>query len=304
MANPPVIVPTYTADDKAKELQLDMQEQQQLRERSKLSLELRRVKAMERMAKSNFKLFVLAFLKDLSPYLVLVFIILFFIFLSKGGSLVKPVRKLDTKRKRAFQRAQTRWQRFVSWLKAKLRWLLQLFTPGYRTILFLRMFIPFGSKTKYIPRQRMMSGRCDNHRWIQVDGNDKPQLSVDGRRGYCFSALRPDDIKWDLDVSKLPDFHELPNELKKKANAKLSVVIPYDKEDTVRDGNTFFVPRCDKAYYKDVKDATGKNVSAKLLEDMGTSCKLASYSLVKDASSKPAATHKELVNKLMSMRNK
>lgn len=290
-------IPTYTAADKAKEMELEMEEARELQENSKIHLEKRRVKAMERMAKSNLRLFMLAFLKDLSPYIVLAFVILLIISASKGSALLRPLKKIDAKRKKAFAKAQSRWQRLKRWIKAKLTWLIRLLTPSYRVRLFLRMFTPFGGKGSQIPRQRIMSGRCDNHRWIQIDDKNHIQLDADGRRGYCFSSIRPEDIEWELDVSKMPDFNDLPERTRKNMQSKMKIVIPFDKENTVKDGNTFFVPRCDKAYYKDAKDGQGKPLPATLLEDTGTSCKLASYPFVKGSYSENGLTKGQFINK-------
>jgi hypothetical protein len=290
-------LPTYTAADQEREIQLDLEEKNNLLERRKVGLEKRRVKAMERMAKSNLRLFMLAFLKDLSPYIVLFFILMLIIFLSKGGSFMRPLRRLDNRRRTAFAKAQSRWQRFKRWIREKLQWLIKLFTPGYRTRLFLQMFMPFGGKSNYVPRQRVMSGRCDNQRWIQIDENNAAQLEVDGKRGFCFSAIRPEDIEWQLDVSQMPDFHELPETTRKEMQKRMSIVIPYDKEDSIRDGNTFFIPRCDKAYYKNARDSKGKPIAAKLLEDTGTSCKLASHPLVKGSYGAGNPTREDLIQR-------
>lgn len=290
-------IPTYTAADKAKEIELDMEETKELQENSKIHLEKRRVKAMERMAKSNLKLFMLAFLKDLSPYIVLAFVILLIISASKGGAMLRPLKKIDAKRKKAFARAQSKWQRLKRWIKTKLAWLIRLLTPSYRVRLFLKMFTPFGGKSSQIPRQRIMSGRCDNHRWIQITDKDKIDLNTDGKRGYCFSSIRPEDIEWELDVSKMPDYNDLPQQTRKNMQSKMKIIIPFDKEDSVRDGNTFFVPRCDKAYYKDAKDAKGKPVPASLLEDTGTTCKLASYPFVKGSYSENDVSKGQFINK-------
>lgn len=274
-------MPSYTAADKARELELDMQEQAERNEQHKMGLESRRVRAMNRMAKSNFSLFLLAFLKDLSPYIVLAVVILVIIGGAKSASAFRPLRDLDAKRKKEFSKAKSRFERLKTWIKTKLKWLIKLITPSYRVRLFVRMLLPFGGKGNQIPRQRIMSGRCDNHRWIQVNENGDPDLDMDGRRGYCFSAIRPENIEWELDVSRMPDYNDLPQQTKKSMQSRMTVVIPYDDETSVKDGNTFFVPRCDKAYYKNAKDANGKNVPATLLEDMGTSCKLGSHPFVK-----------------------
>jgi hypothetical protein len=289
-------VPKYTGEDKLKELGLEAEEAKELLERKRLKVEERRVKAMERMAKSNMSLFLLAFLKDLSPYIVLVVIIFIVILLSKGKLSTRPLRRLDAKRKKEFARAKSRWYRIKQWFLTKFLWVRNILTPSYRVRLILNMLMPFGGKNNQIPRQRIMSGRCDNHRWIQVNEKGEYDVDMDGRRGYCFSAIRPKDIEWELDMSRMPDFHDLPEEAKKDFQKMKNVVIPYDTEDTVKDGNTFFVPRCDKAYFKDFKDERGQPKKVTMLEDTGTSCKLASHSMMKGQFGVTGKTKKELIH--------
>lgn len=290
----PAFLPTYTAADKAREMELEMQEGRDQLERRKVELEKDRVRAMNRMAKSNFRLFLLALLKDLSPYIALLIIILFIIVLMKGSAIMRPFRRLDARRRVAFAKGKSRYQRFKLWLKSKFDWLFKLLTPGYRVRLFLRMFLPGGAAANQIPRQRIMSGRCDNNRWIQINDRNEVQLDADGKRGYCFSAIRPEDIKWDLDITKMPDYNELPEQTRKSIQSRMQIIIPFDNEDSVRDGNTFFVPRCDKAYYAKAKDKDGKPIPAKLLEDFGTSCKLGSYAFVKGSYGSAGKTREEV----------
>lgn len=267
--------PTYTGDDAMKESNLKLQERAQM-------LELKRIKAMQRMGKSVFALAFLEFLNKLMPYLVLFFV---FWVIVMGGSaaaaIMRPIARIDAKRRQAFQSTRTKTQRFNAWFRRKFKFLFDAFTPSYRTRMFIRMFMPFKGNVTTIPRQRIYSGRCDNMRWIQMNDKGQPDLAQDGKRGYCFSAIRPKDIEWKLEPSQMPEFNELPDNMKKTMWSKMNIVIPFDSDSTIRDGNTFFVPRCDRAYYKNLKDEKGNNVPAKILEDTGTSCKLASYPFVK-----------------------
>lgn len=262
------------------------------------ALERRRIKAMERMAKSNFKLFMVAILKDLSPYIVLVLVIVLFIMLVRG-TFGKTIRRVDKKRAQAFSKAKSRWKRFIAWIKAKLAPIRKFVTPGYKMRLFFQMIMPFGSENKGIPRQRIQSGRCDNMRWIQLNANDAPQLDLDGEKGYCFSAIRPENIEWSIEPSKIPDFFDLPQNVQKGLQSRMKIVIPFDQESSIKNGNTFFIPRCDKAYYKDLKTPDGQRVPAPLLDELGTSCRLKSYPFTKGAYSPPEKmTKNEFIDKM------
>jgi hypothetical protein len=264
-------------------------------------LEQRKTKAMERMAKSNFRLFMLSFLKDLSPYIVLALIIIVIVVLIKGGGrLLTPLYMLDSKRRSAFSSVKGIRQRTIDYFKVKFGGLFEMLSPGYKVRLFFGMFSPFGGvKYNAIPRPRLYSGRCDNLRWIQQDNNGRVDLSQDGAAGKCFSAVRPKDIVWNLDISKMPDFYDLPQIRQDALKDKMRITIPYDSEDSIRDGNTFFVPRCDKAYYgSDRKNLVNQGKGKMALEDTGTTCRLVAHPLSKAKYSVSNATQSKLAKLL------
>lgn len=246
-----------------------------------------RATAMNRMARSNASVFFLSFLKDLSPYLVLALIIIVVIILAKGAK--RSNVQSDPKKLSVFNQAKTRTQRIISWIKEKIALVLSKLMPGYQ----LRMMFSMIGGPKYsnvVPREQVKSGRCDNYRWIQLDKNNNIVIDSDGQEGRCFSAIRPKNIEWELDISKTPEFYELPEARQTQLKPKMKIVIPYDTEDSIKDGNTFFIPRCDRAYYGD--DPTKKVPINQVLEDAGTTCRMVSHPIAKAAYSRSSFTKK------------
>lgn len=265
-------------------------------------LEKRRVRAMEASVNTTFKVMVQSVLKDISPYIALVLVIVFIVLLAKG--VFRPVRRVRTnrRRQRAMRTRQSAWQRFTAGIRGWFSPLIKAVTPGYKTRMFLASLSPFATTPNGVPRTRIASGRCDNMRWLQMDSAGAPQLNRDGERGSCMSAVSPADIKWAIDVGKVPDFHDLPAHMQRSLRPRMHITIPYDQDNTVHSGNTFFVPRCDKAYYTNLRDRSGAHVPARLLEDMGTTCRLKSFPIPRDAYSRAGTTQQQLREKIQKMK--
>lgn len=260
-------------------------------------IEKKKLKAMQKMAKGNFKLFILAFLKDLSPYLVLAFIIWVIVVLMKGGSSASRRsnrRTTDPKKRSAFAKIKSKWENFLDKILDRFAVVINFFTPGYRMRMFFNMFSPTGPRYNAIPRPQMKSGRCDNMRWIQIDNDiDKNVvLDMDGKAGKCYSAIRPKNIVWELDTSKMSELYELPTKRQEDIKRNMTVTIPYTSDDSIKDGNTFFYPRCDAAYYGN--DPKNK---ADMFEDLGTSCKIKVHPLLKSKYSVADLTRSTFLSK-------
>lgn len=262
-------------------------------------IEKKKLKMLDRMSKGNFKLFILAFLKDLTPYLVLAFVIFIIVMLLRSGSTTSTTSSRSTsvppENRAAFSTIKSKTQNTIDSIRNKLRVITDFFTPGYRTKAFLAMFSATGPRYNAIPRPQMRSGRCDNLRWIQIDNDldKKAVLDMDGQVGKCYSAIRPKSIVWELDASKMSELYELPAERQDAIKRNMKVTIPYTSDDSIKDGNTFFYPRCDAAYYGD-----NPNNKADMFEDLGTSCKIKSHLLLKSKYSLSDLTRSSFASKL------
>jgi hypothetical protein len=245
-------------------------------------VERKKLRAMERMAKGNLKLFILALLKDLSPYIVLALVIFVIVMLMKGGAAAasrsRRVGINDPTKRSEFAKVKSRTENIMDAFLKKFQVIIDFFTPGYRMRTFLNMFSPNGPRYNAIPRTQMKSGRCDNLRWIQVNNDmDKSVvLNMDGQAGKCYSAVLPKDIVWELDPNRMGELYELPKTRQDQLKNKMTVTIPYTSDDSIKDGNTFFYPRCNDAYF-----GNDPNDKANMFEDLGTSCKITSFPLAK-----------------------
>jgi hypothetical protein len=231
-------------------------------------LKAKEVRALEKMGTGMWKIFFGSLISNATPYIVLILLIVMIILISRGSDVTRPIRKLNDRRKREFAKAKSRLQKIRDWIRDKLQWfraMFRLIAPGYRVRLFIRMFLPFRGKQPTVPRYRLRSGRCDNVRWLQEDR--------DGQRGYCYSAIRPKDIEWELDETRLTEFYTLPRSQRERMLKKMKVYIPYTTDHITRSSkNSFFVPQCEKARYED-------GTPAHLLSDSGTTCLLNTKSL-------------------------
>jgi hypothetical protein len=245
------------------------------------------------MAKSNFSLFMLSVLNALAPYLVLFLVIIFIILLVKGLSRASSTS--NPEQQGAYSSLKSRPQIFFESILSKLRSILNIIAPGHKVRSFFGMFSLTGPKYNAIPRSQMKSGRCDNNRWIQIDNefNKNVVLDVDGQSGKCYSAVSPKDIVWELDASKMGELYELPAKRQDDLKKYMTVTIPYETDSSVKDGNTFFIPRCNDAYYGD--DPTNK---ADMFEDLGTACKIKVHPLLKAKYSVSSKTRNQVVSEM------
>lgn len=184
----------------------------------------------------------------------------------------------DPTKRSEFAKVKSKTENMMDAILRKFQVIIDFFTPGYRMRTFLNMFSPNGPRYNAIPRTQMKSGRCDNLRWIQVNNDmDKSVvLNMDGQAGKCYSAVLPKDIVWELDPNRMGELYELPKARQDQLKSKMTVTIPYTSDDSIKDGNTFFYPRCNDAYF-----GNNPNDKANMFEDLGTSCKITSYPLSK-----------------------
>jgi len=132
------------------------------------------------------------------------------------------------------------------------------------------IFNIFGSTDQTNARYRI-GGRCDNITWVETDGDGN--IADDG--AYCETSVLPDNIQWKLDTSKMPEYGQLPKNMKDIVKGNLNVTIPFDHNDEA----SFYVPQCEKAVFTDTCDKNDptnldKCQKANLLEDNGMSCRL------------------------------
>lgn len=192
--------------------------------------------------------------RDFSPYLVLIIIILIFIGFSKF-----PIKKPNMSR----LKPKSWWVRFKIYVALMIEKVFPVAT-------FRRWFNPMG-KVETIDRTKN-SGRCDNMEWRQLVDRREPYGG-----GFCIKTHVPKPFVWNIDPKKLPEYERLPEKLRNsitKNGRKMQIFIPYEKQAT------FYVPQCDKAYYKDL-DANGQEVNvllssenAQVLRDNGLTCSL------------------------------
>lgn len=138
-----------------------------------------------------------------------------------------------------------------------------VFRPDYRIRSFLNMFSK--PNEARLPREKIDSGRCDNVNRIET--------TQEGAGGYCVAAKVPEDISWDVDVTRITDWEKLPENVKNQ-NSKLKIYMPY-VTTTIGPEDTFYVPQCDKTYYK---DENGVDVPVQLYANAGLNCERLSFS--------------------------
>lgn len=188
------------------------------------------------------------FMRDFSPYLVLLVIILLFVGMAAApAKKSRPGRTLPTTG--------------GSKIKNMLKKFLEMLFP---TQTIRKWFNPFG-KVDTIPRTQN-GGRCDNVGWRQQNDPSEPYGG-----GLCTRTFDPKPYEWQIDTSKNPDFDKLPSKMQSAlTGAKTTVYIPYAKQAT------FYVPQCNDAYYMqgDQKRKFADD-GTPLLVDNGLSCTLA-----------------------------
>jgi hypothetical protein len=103
-------------------------------------------------------------------------------------------------------------------------------------------------------RNVISSGRCDNISWVEVDSKGNPVPTEDGKKGTCQNSQSPASIIWNVDTSKIENYDSLPQEFKQSQVKKLTIGIPWAKQET------FYTPQCEDAYFVDTcanpKDAS------------------------------------------------
>ena len=179
-------------------------------------------------------------LKDLSPYIVLILVIVVLIWIARrsrapsvgsGGTMRPP----------------------------KTSWFDSYFLPSYQ----IRSFTSyFASEPPGTDRPKEVNGRCDNLEWQQVAGSGS---------GLCVKTYKPNTISWTFDMDKMPELGKIPAAQSDAmgVTSKMQVYIPWEAQ------GTFYVPQCTKAYFKEV-DENGKEIqtpAAYLFEDKGLICK-------------------------------
>ena len=203
------------------------------------------------------------------PYIVL-FLVCFLLYIlikgPAGSPLSSAVGGISSTTSEAYNTTKGFFAKAFGWLTVFWAKLRSFMTPNYRVQMFFRSISPFQGSIPSVPRQQMMSGRCDNLRWIDS--------STEGTAGYCLSSVRPNDFIWNLDISKMPEYFELPLERRMQLTPKMRIRIPYVRGDP-NAKDTFFIPDCKNATFVDVIDpVTKKEVPAPLFEDTGMMCKL------------------------------
>jgi hypothetical protein len=125
------------------------------------------------------------------------------------------------------------------WYSPYVKPIYNFLRPGYSTIMMMRR-LNGNVVLQTIPRQTILSGRCDMNTW-------KENPSTEGHLGTCTNPVKPDDIEWNIKASSNPELSQLPSEYKKQnahVVADATVVMPWSTEQT------FYVPDCTKAYFK------------------------------------------------------
>jgi hypothetical protein len=177
-------------------------------------------------------------LRDLSPYIALIIVILLII----GTSMRRPRPTYNNGRRNP--------PRLTFWDK----W----FTPSYNVRSMLRMF---SGSPPSASRPKEIYGRCDNVEWQHTGGNGS---------GLCVKTYKPETISWTFDTDKMPELNKIPSKLYDSMNysSKMQVFIPWAEE------GTFFVPKCSGAYFKEL-DENGnekKTPAGYLFDDKGLIC--------------------------------
>lgn len=195
------------------------------------------------------------------PYLILIIVIFLLIyFFKKGSSIPTPMPKKRNIAKEGM------FNSFFNQLN-------KIFSLSYETKKFLRMLSPLSGDVSSNDRPMIASGRCNNMEWVETDGESR--MGSEGQQGYCETTILPNDIKWKLDTTRMPEYGELPKVVRDRIKNQLDIIIPWNHNEEA----SFYVPQCDKAVFAktcDPKDPTNyaKCKRADLLEDNGMTCKL------------------------------
>lgn len=206
---------------------------------------------------------IIMFMENFMKYLI-IFIVIFILYLMfRKASRAPKTVKITSKVTGLFGRLM----KFLNTILNKVF----SFGPQIRKI--TSMFNVLGGDVPDIPRNAERNGRCNNVSWIETD--EDGHMTQDGVQGYCETTTRPANIKWQMDVMRMPEYAELPSEIKKQIKNQLKVTIPWDHNEEA----SFYVPQCDQAVYTDTCDPKHPNdlrrcMKADILEDNGMSCRL------------------------------
>jgi hypothetical protein len=213
--------------------------------------------------------------KNAAPYVVLaVVIITLVVFMKNTNSIISNRRSNISTAKRIKQSANKNLnpsnyyiirqiQKLWSWILSKFKKIIdKILAPLYRIRQFTGMISGGAHDNSPILRQRIESGRCDNLKWVET--------TAEGTKGYCNNSIHPIDLTWKIDTTKTPEYFDLPQIRKQQLENYLTVKIPWDKSPNA----TFYVPKCDKAYYPATCTKEGICQKADLFEDVGLACRL------------------------------
>lgn len=186
--------------------------------------------------------FLKVLIRDLSPYIALILVILLLIWISKP------------RRSSGYARS-ARWGNMSG---PSLSWFEKWFLPSYQ-IRSISSY--FAGPPQGIDRPKEVNGRCDNLEWEHTGGSQS---------GLCVKTFKPDTIAWTFDTDKMPELSKLPTQVADKMNTsmRMQVYIPWAEQ------GTFFVPQCSKAYFKEL-NKDGKEVTTPagyLFNDKGLVC--------------------------------
>lgn len=191
---------------------------------------------------------------QIMPYLALILVIMVIISFVIICTKVKQVKNNP-----AIRKARQRTLGFFGKIKYAIKTLInRVFGPILKILAFdsstkgfLRMMNPMAKQVPSVPREQLKSGRCDNMKFVE-------------NRNQCEATVKPDDILWELDISKFPEYYNLPIAEQKRLEKRLKVYIPWQQNAS------FYVPQCNKARFQGEVEGS----ASKLLLENGTTCRL------------------------------
>ena len=212
-------------------------------------------------AQSKFRDAYKSILKYGMPYLVLFIVFAVILFaLKKGSTPPRPTSKANLRKN-------------LGYIGKLLKTIKNQFSFGPTFKKMARMISFTGADTPSISRPGLNSGRSDNVIWVETDGEGN--LVQEGEMGYSETTTIPDNIYWKMDLSRMPEYSQLPEYIRKQIKNQTEIIIPWDQNSE----QSFYVPQCEKAVFAKSCDPNDpKNLSkctrADLFEDNGMSCRL------------------------------
>jgi len=195
------------------------------------------------------------------PYLVLFIVFAVILFaLKKGSTPPRPTSRANLRKD-------------LGYIGKLLKTIKNQFSFGPTFKKMARMVSFTGADTPSISRPGLDSGRSDNVIWVETDGEGN--LVQEGEMGYSETTTIPDNIYWKMDISRMPEYSQLPEYIRKQIKNQTEIIIPWDQNSE----QSFYVPQCEKAVFAkscDPNDPTNlsKCAPADLFEDNGMSCRL------------------------------